>query len=71
MLFGRVGLGGLFDLHRRLTTVQRTELPLEDVNDAIERVLDGSAPAPRLVFDMSKTNGRGAARAYAAAAADA
>ena len=57
-------LAEVFDLHRRgLTTVQRAERPLEDVNDAIEQVLDGSAPAPRLVFDMSMTNGSGAAGA--------
>jgi propanol-preferring alcohol dehydrogenase len=32
--------------------VLRTERSLDDVNEAIEQVLDGSAPAPRLVFDM-------------------
>ena len=43
-----------FELHRRgLTRVLRSECRLDDVNDAIERVLDGSAPAPRLVFDMT------------------
>jgi alcohol dehydrogenase, propanol-preferring len=41
----------VFDLHRRgLTRVFRSESSLDDVNDAIERVLDGSAPAPRTVF---------------------
>jgi propanol-preferring alcohol dehydrogenase len=46
-------LAEVFDLHRRgLTTVQRAQRKLEDVNEAIEQVLDGSAPAPRLVFDM-------------------
>jgi alcohol dehydrogenase, propanol-preferring len=41
----------VFELHRRgLTEVERGEVPLDDVNDAIESVLDGSAPSPRLVF---------------------
>jgi propanol-preferring alcohol dehydrogenase len=44
----------VFDLHRRgLTRVFRSESSLDDVNDAIERVLDGSAPAPRTVFRLS------------------
>jgi hypothetical protein len=30
----------------------RTERALDDVNEAIEQVLDGTAPQPRLVFDM-------------------
>ena len=43
----------VFDLHRRgLTTVFRSEVALEDVNEAIESVLDGTAPSPRLVFRM-------------------
>jgi propanol-preferring alcohol dehydrogenase len=42
-----------FELHRRgLTRVLRSECRLDDVNEAIESVLDGTAPAPRLVFDM-------------------
>ena len=42
-----------FELHRRgLTRVLSSTCRLDDVNDAIEMVLDGSAPAPRLVFDM-------------------
>ena len=41
----------VFDLHRRrMTTVFKSAVPLDDVNDAIEQVLDGSAPSPRLVF---------------------
>jgi alcohol dehydrogenase, propanol-preferring len=44
----------VFDLHRRgLTHVLSSTVALEDVNDAIERVLDGSAPEPRLVFDLA------------------
>ena len=44
----------VFDLHRRgLTTVFRSEAELDDVNEAIEQVLDGSAPAPRTVFRMT------------------
>jgi len=43
----------VFALHRRgLTTIERAECALDDVNEAIEQVLDGSAPAPRLVFRM-------------------
>lgn len=43
----------VFELHRRgLTTVEYAEIDLDDVNTAIEQVLDGSAPAPRLVFRM-------------------
>lgn len=43
----------VFDLHRRgLTRVELAQRSLDDVNVAIEQVLDGSAPAPRLVFRM-------------------
>jgi propanol-preferring alcohol dehydrogenase len=43
----------VFDLHRRgLTRVMRAECALDDVNEAIEQVLDGSAPSPRMVFRM-------------------
>jgi propanol-preferring alcohol dehydrogenase len=43
----------VFELHRRgLTKVQCAPCALEDVNQAIESVLDGSAPAPRMVFDL-------------------
>ena len=43
----------VFDLHRRgLTKVIKAEMALDDVNEAIERVLDGSAQTPRLVFRM-------------------
>jgi alcohol dehydrogenase, propanol-preferring len=46
----------VFELHRRgLTRVLRSECALEDANSAIAQVLDGSAPAPRLVFDMART----------------
>src|SRR3954469_3351235 len=42
----------VFALHRRgLTKVFHAEVALDDVNEAIEQVLDGSAPSPRLVFD--------------------
>lgn len=41
----------VFELHRRdRTRVLRTECPLDHVNRAFEQVLDGSAPAPRMVF---------------------
>jgi len=59
----------VFELHRRgLTQVQRAQRSLDDINDAIEQVLDGSAPAPRLVFrmgDPAVTNGRAVAAATA------
>lgn len=50
----------VFELHRRgVTKVQRAPCALDDVNEAIEQVLDGSAPAPRMVFDLRtpKTTG--------------
>lgn len=43
----------VFQLHRRgETRVLREERQLDDVNEAIAQVLDGSAREPRLVFDM-------------------
>lgn len=43
----------VFDLHRRgLTHVEHAERRLEDVNEAIAQVLDGTAESPRLVFLM-------------------
>jgi len=49
-----------FDLHRRgVTRVFWSESALEDVKDAIERVLDGSAPAPRTVFRLGPVVRRG------------
>jgi propanol-preferring alcohol dehydrogenase len=48
----------VFDLHRRgLTMVERAETRLEDVNEAIEQVLDGTAPAPRMVFRIGEDAG--------------
>jgi len=50
----RHDLEEVFELHRRgLTQLEYEERPLTDVNTAIEQVLDGSSPAPRLVFRMS------------------
>lgn len=58
-----------FELHRRgLTRVLSSTCLLEDVNDAITRVLDGSAPAPRLVFDMVEAPDAPAADTHANAA---
>ena len=58
----------VFELHRRgLTKVERADVRLDDVNEAIEQVLDGSAPAPRMVFRVSN----GVPEAAAAAAATA
>jgi propanol-preferring alcohol dehydrogenase len=43
----------VFDLHRRgRTRVFRHEVPLEDINEAIEQVLDGTAPQPRTVVRL-------------------
>lgn len=43
----------VFDLHRRgMTRVERCEAQLEDVNESIESILDGSAGAARIVFRM-------------------
>jgi len=59
----------VFELHRRgLTRVFRSERTLDDVNDAIEQVLDGSAPEPRTVFRIADAS---APRATDAAAATA
>jgi alcohol dehydrogenase, propanol-preferring len=49
----RHDLEKVFELHRRgLTRVEYAERDLDGVNVAIDQVLDGSAPAPRLVFRM-------------------
>ena len=57
----------VFDLHRRgLTKVFHSEVPLDDINDAIEQVLDGSAPSPRLVFDPALSRDPGQAAEAAA-----
>jgi len=54
----RHDLEEVFELHRRgLTKLEYAERPLDDVNGAIEQVLDGSAPAPRLVFRLSGGDG--------------
>jgi propanol-preferring alcohol dehydrogenase len=59
----------VFELHRRgQTRVLRTECELDDVNEAIEQVLDGSAPAPRMVFQMQTPAMRADADAGAAIA---
>jgi propanol-preferring alcohol dehydrogenase len=43
----------VFALHwRGLTHVEHAERTLDDVNEAIAQVLDGSAESPRLVFRM-------------------
>jgi alcohol dehydrogenase, propanol-preferring len=48
----------VFELHRRgENRVLRAQRQLEDVNEAIAQVLDGSAPEPRLVFDMQHVAG--------------
>jgi propanol-preferring alcohol dehydrogenase len=47
----RHDLEEVFELHRRgLTKLEYAERGLDDVNTAITEVLDGSAPAPRLVL---------------------
>jgi propanol-preferring alcohol dehydrogenase len=66
----RHDLEEVFELHRRgLTHVEYAERSLDDVNRAIEEVLDGSAPAPRLVFRMAPAELSGAfGHTHAAAA---
>lgn len=62
----------VFALHRRgRTRVLHHEVPLDDINDAIERVLDGTAPQPRTVVRLHPAPllgvaaGAGAAREHA------
>jgi alcohol dehydrogenase, propanol-preferring len=60
----------VFELHGRgLTRVFRSDAALDDVNEAIESVLDGSAPSPRTVFRLAAADGAAAAGAAAAAIA--
>jgi propanol-preferring alcohol dehydrogenase len=43
----------VFELHRRgLTRVLYDERLLDDINEAVEQVLDGSSTTPRLVFSI-------------------
>jgi propanol-preferring alcohol dehydrogenase len=60
----------VFALHRRgLTKVLSAERTLDDINEAVEQVLDGSAPAPRLVFRIAGDQGAATAATQAAATA--
>ena len=53
-------LENVFDLHRRgHTRVLRTECAIDDVNAAVEQVLDGTAPEPRMVFQMNGVEAAG------------
>jgi propanol-preferring alcohol dehydrogenase len=66
----RHDLEEVFELHQRgLTTLEYEERRLDDVNTAIEQVLDGSAPAPRLVFRMAGPAASADGRVTAAAVA--
>jgi propanol-preferring alcohol dehydrogenase len=66
----RRDLEEVFELHRRgLTQVMYEERSLEDVNTAIEQVLDGSAASPRLVFRVGGESPSGDGRLAAAAPA--
>jgi propanol-preferring alcohol dehydrogenase len=59
-----------FELHRRgLTRVRLSTCRLDDVNQAMDSVLDGTAPAPRLVFDMTVVDGDNARQTVAGVAA--
>ena len=59
-----------FELHRRgLTRVLYEERPLEDINEAVEQVLDGSSPSPRLVFRVGAASVSSDGRISAAASA--
>jgi propanol-preferring alcohol dehydrogenase len=43
----------VFELHRKgRTQVLRAQCALDDVNEAVTQVLDGTAPEPRMVFQM-------------------
>jgi propanol-preferring alcohol dehydrogenase len=54
----RHDLEEVFELHRRgLTKLEYAQRSLDEVNEAIEQVLDGSSPAPRLVFRMASEAG--------------
>jgi propanol-preferring alcohol dehydrogenase len=65
----RHDLEEVFDLHRRgMTKLEYTERPLDDVNTAIEQMLDGTAPAPRIVFRMGPGTGAATGGRVAAAA---
>jgi propanol-preferring alcohol dehydrogenase len=60
----------VFALHQRgLTRVISEERALEDVNDAVESVLDGSAHTPRLVFRLASTTGNSTGAPHAAVTA--
>ena len=67
----RHDLEEVFELHRRgLTRLEYEERSLDEGHTSIEQVLDGSAPAPRLVLRMSgagspASNGRALASAEA------
>jgi alcohol dehydrogenase, propanol-preferring len=59
----RHDLEEVFDLHRRgKTRVERAERELEDVNEIVEQVLDGSAPAARMVFRLQPAGSERSAR---------
>ncbi len=66
----RHDLEEVFDLHARgLTTVERSERSLDDVNEAIAAVLDGSAGTARTVFRMPFGRSEPAGRVAATASA--
>jgi propanol-preferring alcohol dehydrogenase len=59
----------VFDLHRRgKTEVERSEARLDDVNDAIEAILDGSAGAARTVFRLASVAAPAAAEQHSVVA---
>lgn len=58
----------VFDLHRRgLTRVERSDARLEDVNEAIAAVLDGSAGTARTVFRLQSVSSSARSLANASA----
>jgi propanol-preferring alcohol dehydrogenase len=62
----RHDLEEVFELHRRgLTHVELAERPLDEVNEAINQVLDGTAPVPRFVFRMHAAAGPAARNGHA------
>lgn len=60
----------VFELHGRgATRVLRATRSLDQVNETVDEVLDGSAPAPRMVFELQPAHeemaGDGRAAAHA------
>jgi hypothetical protein len=51
----------------KAAVVRSFDRPLEDVNHAVDQVLDGSAPEPQMVFQMTGVGGMNGGHAHLAA----